>query len=242
MPFIRKTHAQFIKDANKVKRPSVRILGRYAGALTKIKVECTLCGAIRYPKAHSILSGHGCKSCMIKEKRPRKTHDQFVVDLKIAQSDVEVLGKYLGSLHRIECRCLICKNIWSPKASSLLDGHRCPNCWNKHSKLEDKIAEVLNIAGISYKKYAQFSGCRLQLPLSFDFHLTDRKILIEADGKQHFVPVHFWGGLKNFKAIRKRDRIKTKWARENGYSLIRVPYNRQNDIVGFLQKQGVLNG
>lgn len=58
----------------------------------------------------------------------RKTHEEFIEEMRIINPNVEILGKYIGVDKKIECECLICKYKWSPRADSLLRGSGCPIC------------------------------------------------------------------------------------------------------------------
>jgi len=43
-------------------------------------------------------------------------------------------------------------------------------------------------------------------------------------------------GLDAWKRTHKRDLIKTKWAKDNGYTLLRIPYTKFNKIEQILEK------
>ena len=64
---------------------------------------------------------------------------------------------------------------------------------------------------------------------SFDFRLLDRPVLVEFHGEQHYKPVDFSSrnqerADKQFKIRQRRDRFKSRWAKQNGYRLIVIPY------------------
>ena len=58
----------------------------------------------------------------------KKTHEQFIEEMKIKQPNIEVLGKYEGNNVPIECRCKIDGHEWSPRPKHLLSNHGCPQC------------------------------------------------------------------------------------------------------------------
>ena len=63
----------------------------------------------------------------------------------------------------------------------------------------------------------------------------DDPIFIEYDGKQHFEPRGFGGiseerARKNFIKQQKHDKIKNDYCEENGYLLLRIPYNQYENI------------
>ena len=59
---------------------------------------------------------------------------------------------------------------------------------------------------------------------------------IEFDGKQHFIPVKYFGGEEGFKERKRRDELKNKYCKENDIKLIRIPYNSFKDIKSILLK------
>ncbi len=68
-------------------------------------------------------------------------------------------------------------------------------------------------------------------PLPFDFFIIDLKALIEFDdGEQHFRPIRFGGMSKedaerHFKETTRRDDIKSAWAAENGFEMLRIRFD-----------------
>ena len=58
----------------------------------------------------------------------RKSTDDFIAELRIANPNVEIIGGYNGSDEYIHARCRICGREWHPKAYNLLHGHGCPKC------------------------------------------------------------------------------------------------------------------
>ena len=57
-----------------------------------------------------------------------------------------------------------------------------------------------------------------------------KNILIEYDGEQHFKCLFSWETEEHFIQRQKHDKEKDKYAKENGYILIRIPYTHFNDI------------
>lgn len=68
----RKSTEQFIEEMQTI-NPSIRIIGEYINARTKIAVFCTECGRNFSITPNSLMNGHGCKECnLIKGNRKRK--------------------------------------------------------------------------------------------------------------------------------------------------------------------------
>jgi very-short-patch-repair endonuclease len=111
----------------------------------------------------------------------------------------------------------------------------CPLCIDlKNSKGMQKIEEFLVQHKIDFERERTFKTLRYKLPLPLDFWLPKRKTVIEFDGEQHNpkrAKKHFWVKTeKRLRLIKKRDRIKNKWAKERGYKMIRIDYTEQNQI------------
>ena len=79
-----------------------------------------------------------------------------------------------------------------------------------------------------------FNDCIVKRKLKFDFYLPKKNLIIEFDGEQHFKPMDYFGGEKLFKMQQKYDIIKNDYAKTNKIQLIRIPYNRLNDIQNIL--------
>src|ERR1035437_4433913 len=58
----------------------------------------------------------------------RKTHEEFVEEMKIINPEIEILGQYVLANKSIEVKCSNCSGIWSPIANSLFVGQGCPYC------------------------------------------------------------------------------------------------------------------
>ena len=71
--------------------------------------------------------------------------------------------------------------------------------------------------------------------LPFDFYLPNKRICIEADGRQHFEPVVFGNmtysdALENFEIVKMHDEIKNKFCEEHNITLIRIPYWERKNL------------
>ena len=70
--------------------------------------------------------------------------------------------------------------------------------------------------------------------LRFDFAVFCEKgslrNLIEYDGKQHFEPIEFFGGIESYNQLKVNDDKKEKYCKENNIKLIRIPYYDKDNI------------
>lgn len=73
----------------------------------------------------------------------KKTHEEFIRELKCIQPNIRVLNEYTTSSKKVKCKCLICDNKWDARASNLLLGHGCPECNKKSKKSHETFIKEL---------------------------------------------------------------------------------------------------
>ena len=126
----KKTHKEFVNQMKNT-NPNIEIIGKYVGALAKIKCKCMLCGNIWDTRPSVLLSNYGCPHCARTKERsysPRKTHEEFVKLIREINPNIEIIEKYNGVDKKIKCRCLFCNNEWDVAPKNLYGGKGCPNC------------------------------------------------------------------------------------------------------------------
>lgn len=69
----------------------------------------------------------------------KRTHQEFVEELKKKNSKIKVIGVYQTSHDKIECYCLDCHTTWFPKPYKLLSGQGCPSCGEKKCRLSKRM-------------------------------------------------------------------------------------------------------
>ena len=93
---------------------------------------------------------------------------------------------------------------------------------------------------IKYEEQKRFPTCRDKLPLAFDFYIPSHNLLLEYDGEAHFEPVYWSKSItieqarKRFTTQQYRDALKTEWALQNKYTLLRIKYGE--DVEKILYK------
>lgn len=75
------------------------------------------------------------------------------------------------------------------------------------------------------------SGCKgIGGTLRADFLIPDLKIIVEANGRQHYeYTEYFHKDEKSFFIYQKNDEIKKDWALDNNITYIELPYNKKNE-------------
>jgi hypothetical protein len=124
---------------------------------------------------------------------------------------------------------------------SHIAGNGCPKC--NASKGELKIHSVLKNMKVSYQSQKTFDDCvnpYTGRKLKFDFYIPSKNLLIEYDGRQHFL-ISQLGKYKMTKydlaGNQFRDSIKTEYARKNNIELLRIPYVQQGYIENILESK-----
>lgn len=183
------------------------------------------CGTIREVQQSGLKNNHS-KSCgCLKKERASEIHTNDLTGKKIGK--LLILERDLEKSqnnHRYVCwKCLCdCGNIITITSDNL---KRQQSCGCLKSTGQQKITEILQKNQIKYFQEYSFDNLKT---LRYDFYLPDYNRLIEFDGKQHFEPIEYFGGIKGFQEQQKRDQIKNNYALSNNIELIRIPYTENN--------------
>lgn len=71
----------------------------------------------------------------------RKTHEEFVTDIKATIPSISVVGTYSNTRTKILVNCDSCGYQWLAHPSDLLRGHGCPRCSKKERKTSSRFRE-----------------------------------------------------------------------------------------------------
>lgn len=204
-------------------------LGGYSGNVkAKVQWKCEQGHVFDATYDHVINKGRGCGICSPTRVKDESEYRQLAESLGF-----KYVGGYSGSvLEPVEWRCGV-GHVWKARYDNINHGRGCPIC--RESIGEKAVASVLDNLGIAFERQKRFPSCRLHKPLPFDFCFRVNAVdyLCEYDGIQHFESMEWRGGEAALRSIQKRDRIKDEWAKQNGYTLIRVPHTVE-DVQGFL--------
>ena len=74
----------------------------------------------------------------------KKTHSQFLSEMKVANPSIIVLGSYVNCSTKIEVRCANCNHIWNAIPNSLSRGHGCPACARNQRKSHQQFVAEMN--------------------------------------------------------------------------------------------------
>jgi very-short-patch-repair endonuclease len=163
------------------------------------------------------------------------TTEEFIKRSKEIHENTYIypLFKYENTMTKVPIKCRI-HGLFYQGVSQHMDGQGCPKC--NISKGETKIMDYFKRNKIKFKDQKTFKTCKSINKLKYDFYIPKYRLLIEFDGGYHFKNImknkKYFGewGLDAWKRTHKRDLIKTKWAKDNGYTLLRIPYTKFNKI------------
>jgi len=195
--------------------------------VSEVKIICKEHGVFNQkPLLH--LRGSGCPICY---GNPKKTTEKFIEESKKVHGDKYdySLIDYKNKLKKVSIICPI-HGAFQQRPDLHLNGFGCKIC--NESRLEKKVRNFFienNIKFISQKK---FKDCRNVLPLSFDFFVPEKNLLIECNGIQHYEPVEFFGGKKRYEYQKKNDNIKKEFCEKNNIKLITI--SSEGDFFNFI--------
>ena len=184
-----------------------------------LKVICKKCGKsfMQRPFNH-VCFETGCPTCA--QVCQRKTTEEFIRHAQSIHGDKYDYSntKYLTAKIKVTMRCKTCNTFFHQlPRSHIYQKSGCPKCKMSHG--ESEIIQVLEAAGIGYKREYIFCGCRgKRNRLRFDFFLPDHNTCIEFDGRQHYDHTSAWWSEENH----ERDLKKNEYCKVFGIRLIRI--------------------
>lgn len=197
---------------------------KYLKHREKVIIICPKHGEFEQtPDSH--LQGSGCIYCFKKIKTSIEGFKTKSTEKHGNKYDYSMVNKIKNNTSKVT---IICHNHgkFQQQVKHHINGSGCPKC--SESKGELEIMSFLNENNITYEFQKKFIDClnkKTNKHLKFDFYLPKYSICIEYDGIQHSMPVKFFGGIKKFKELQKRDEIKNDFCIKNNIKLIRIKYD-----------------
>lgn len=170
---------------------------------------------------------------------PTKTTEQFI------KESIEVWGhkydysltEYKGAL--VDVKIIYDGIIYSQRPTSHLKGmapefrRTDESIINEEMSKSDLFGETeihnfLRKYKISFKERYRLGE------VTFDFYLPSLRVCIEFDGRQHFEPIEKFGGVTTYERIKSNDKIKNEYCEEHYIELIRIKYDKIEDIYRIL--------
>lgn len=202
---------------------------------SKCKCICD-CGNVKIVTGADLSIGHtqSC-GCLQKENATKANLKDFTG--YVSPYGVKILKRWKQTPRGVwkwECECGICGKHFYEIPAKIKNGHTRSCGCALESSGERYVERMLNDRHVQYKTQYSFSDCKYKNILKFDFAIfsNDKLLfLVEYDGRQHFVPIDFFGGDEGFKDTKCRDEIKNNYCRIKGLPLLRLPYTLKADEI-----------
>jgi len=240
--FINHEKAQYLRD-----KDTLEINKIFKGSDKKLWFICNVCNHNFESSVGEVVRGAWCPYCANLKLCNIDSECNICFEKTFAKhekskywSDKNVLKpkqvlKFTHKLYIFNCNK---GHEFSQSCASVCRGKWCPFCVNK---TETKLYEALTKYYPSLIKQYRVKWCKNNKTnrcYPFDFIIPELNIIIELDGRQHFIKVHKWGNPED---IQKTDKYKMKIANENNISVIRILqedvfYNTYNWIEELLGK------
>jgi len=151
---------QFLFDKN------IKLLSKeYQNNHTKLDCRCLKCDYLWSPRFNDVQQGQGCPKCA---KHAPHSREEVIQILR--EYNIELLSAPEAQIRvetKLQCKCLICNNIWSPTLHNIQNDHQCPMCAKDNRKqtclekygvdspmkvkeFQDKCALSVNNSGVVY--------------------------------------------------------------------------------------------
>ena len=216
----------------------------YVNNRTKILIKHTICNHEWKISPSNFIKGHRCPKCSTERtaKSLSLSHEEFLKKLQLLNEPEYILiDKYIKNSKKVKFKHLKCNNVFSTLPNNFIKGNRCPYC-KVGSKGEEKIKQWLTNNNINYIKEYHFDDLRGEKnkPLRFDFAIMNQEnnveLLIEFDGRQHFVyEESSMFSKKDFEKLQSHDKQKNQYCINNNILLIRINYKDYNNIENILR-------
>lgn len=236
----KRTTSEFQNTLNELFDNQFEVLSEYINNETKVKLLCKKCGNVIYKRPAKMTSKthEGCYICSGKNHFKTKETLQIEVDIKFPNT-YEIIGEYIKARQPLTVKRIPCGHIYDISPDNLLRGKGCPKCTIRQSHYMDIVEAYFEKRNISYVKEKRFPDCIHIRALPFDYYIEDKNICIEVDGEFHYQIGRYehCSPHTTFENVKKRDKIKTDYCKDNNIKLIRLPYFEEQNFEKILDKE-----
>lgn len=215
------------------KQNNYTMLEEYKGNHEKIKMKHDVCGHVwKVAPSKFKYMERRCPYC---NGGSQFTNDMFLRKFyENHDNSYIVLDKYTNASIKISIKHSKCNNIFLATPHNLMKKNNptgCPLCYSSHG--EKQVRQILRNMGFNFCEQKTFKGLKNINPLKFDFYIPELNTVIEYNGKQHYEPIEFFGGVENFLKAQHRDNLKKEYCKENEIYFLEIPYHIK-DIEKFI--------
>ena len=228
--FKRRTLEEVVKLAKETHKNmyDYSLIKEYKNSKEKVPIICSKHGVFFQSFEKHILQKEKCPRCSRK-----LTTEEFIKKAKEIHGNKYdySLVDYNGSEKNIK---IICSKhgVFEQTPHQHLKRSGCQKCLA--SRGENKIRDFLSKENIVFEEQKRFNGFK---KYPYDFFIPSENLLIEYNGEQHYEPVEYFGGVNQLTKQQNNDKVKEKYARDNGYKLLTIPYWDYKIIEEILEKE-----
>ena len=193
----------------------------------EVSIICPIHGEFwQKPSVH--IRGYGCPACGGSERLTTKEFIKRANKIHDGKYDYSKVN-YINYSTKV---CIICPEhgeFWQVPNNHLF-GSGCPGCIE--SLLEDNIRKLLTVKKLVFEAQKTFDWLKYRKKMFLDFFLPEYSIAIECQGRQHFGPSDYYGGIAEYQLVKTRDEKKKELCEKHGIKVlyysnlgIHYPYN-----------------
>lgn len=98
------------------------------------------------------------------------------------------------------------------------------NKWCTEQVVYKLIKKIFKEYKVIYQHRPFFLKSSIGGQMSYDVYISGLNIAVEYQGKQHFEPVEYFGGVEGYKENQRRDKEKKELSEQNGIKLVYINY------------------
>jgi hypothetical protein len=199
----------------------------YIDTKTKMTWKCNVCNYKWEACFKSILSGRWCASCVGNIKL---TIDDCYNTAK--ENNGECLSDvYINKDSKMCWKCNECGCEWVTTYGAIRNGTWCPDCSTGKSQRQLKkiLDEMFGYQSVTIRP-DWLKNPETGRNLEIDIYFPKLKLAVEYQGKQHYEPVEYFGGIISFERVKKYDEMKRnmiKRAKKYVLYYIEFPYTEK---------------
>lgn len=210
----------------------------YINNKTHVKCKCKICNNEWEARPDNLIHGYGCPKCAIefKASKLRKSLNDFIIEANNVHNNKYDYSKVEYKSNDIKI-CIICPKHgeFYQTPGNHLQGHGCPKC--NASRGETFVERYLIDNNIQYQRQFLLNINNKRLYVDFAYVYNGNFGLIEYNGRQHYMPVDYFGGQDIYEKQQKRDRLLKEFCLSSSITLIEIPYNLcNNQIIKYLNE------
>ena len=215
---------------------------KYLGSDKPLKLKHLVCGNKITMRYNDFQQGHRCKICSDKNKGKYQIIPYEDVKNYIEKDNEYILltkkENYIDASTILKIKHIKCSNDF-PKTFSCFKNQNqgCPHCCYIKSKKEKEISNYLIENNIEFVFQKKFDDCKDANVLPFDFYIPSKNLIIEYDGRHHYISIPKFGGDEYLEIVKKHDEIKNKYCKNNSIELLRISYLDDKNIINILDNK-----